>query len=122
MERDEGEAEQIEEAAAQRGGPRFVSMGAATNAQMKGLTRGGAGGAALGIVLALPLAFLPLGMPIAGRLLLVAIVGALAGGTAGAVYFGGRQPELDGETVDADGRPSVGSIPREERNHEHGAA
>ena len=116
MERNQGEAEQLREAATQHAGPRFVSMGAATNAQMKGLVRGGVMGAAIGALLALPLAFLPLGMPLGGRLLLVAIVGALAGGTAGAVYFGGRQPELDGETVDADGRPSVGTIPREQAN------
>jgi hypothetical protein len=36
------------------------------------------------------------------------------------MYFGGRVPELQGETVDADGRPSVGSTPRDPNSDERG--
>jgi hypothetical protein len=112
--RAELEAEQHREAGSQVSGPRYVSMAAATNSQVKGLAGGGGLGALIGALLFLPLAFIEMGgIPVAGRIAIVVIVGALAGGTAGAVYFGGRQPELDGETVDADGRPSVGSTPRD---------
>jgi hypothetical protein len=92
-----------------------------TGAQGRGLLIGSLVGGAIGLVLLLPLGFIPLGgLSLTGRLILCGIVGALAGGTAGAMYLGGRLPELEGETVDADGRPSVGSTPRDPRTDEHG--
>jgi hypothetical protein len=45
-----------------------------------------------GILLALPLAFLPLGLPLWGRIVLTSIVGAIAGGTVG-VIFGAAEAE-----------------------------
>jgi hypothetical protein len=35
-----------------------------------------------------------------------ALVGAFAGATGGAVYWGGRLPELEGEVTSADNSPS----------------
>jgi hypothetical protein len=72
------------------------------------------------LVLLLPVALIPFGFSLTGRLLMCGIIGALAGGTAGALYFGGRMPELEGETVDADGTPSVGTTPRDSRTDERG--
>ncbi|HSH22653.1 MAG TPA: YrzE family protein [Acidimicrobiales bacterium] len=105
------ETEQRREADDSWAGP---AVGAATDAQFKGLLIGSIVGGAIGLVLFLPLALIDLGLPPAGRVLLVAIVGALVGGTAGALYMGGRMPELEGETVDADGQPSRGSTARDE--------
>lgn len=94
---------------------------ASTDGQAKGLVIGSLIGGAIGLVLLLPLAFIPIGgLSLTGRLIVCAIAGALAGGTAGAMYLGGRLPELQGETVDADGRPSVGSTPRDPRSDARG--
>jgi hypothetical protein len=94
---------------------------ASTDGQAKGLVIGSLLGGAIGLALLLPLAFIPIsGLALGGRLIVCAIAGALAGGTAGAMYFGGRVPELQGETVDADGRPSVGSTPRDPNSDERG--
>lgn len=94
---------------------------ASTDGQVKGLVMGSLVGGAIGLALLLPLAFIPIGgLELGGRLIVCAIAGALAGGTAGAMYFGGRVPELQGETVDADGQPSVGSTPRDPRSDARG--
>lgn len=112
------ESEQRAEAGQAWAGP---GVPASTNGQAKGLVTGSALGGAIGLVLLLPLAFIPIdGLALSGRLIVAAIAGALAGGTAGAMYFGGRVPELQGETVDADGRPSVGSTPRDPRSDARG--
>ncbi|HWH33856.1 MAG TPA: hypothetical protein VNT56_00875 [Acidimicrobiales bacterium] len=107
-----GEQEQRREAGqAQGGGPGLPAM---TDGQTKGLLVGSLVGGLIGMALLVPLAFIPVsGLSLPGRLIICAIAGALAGGTAGAMYLGGRVPELEGETVDADGRPSVGSTPRD---------
>lgn len=92
-----------------------------SNAQNKGILVGSLLGGIIGLVVLLPLAFIPIaGFPLVGRLIVCGIVGALAGGTAGVVYFGGRMPELQGETVDAGGRPSRGSTPRDSRTDDRG--
>lgn len=97
-----------------------VGLPASTDAQWKGLVTGSLVGGAIGLVLLLPVAFIPFGLSLVGRLLICGIAGALAGGTAGALYLGGRLPEMEGETVDADGRPSVGSTPRDPRLDDKG--
>ncbi|MGI9119640.1 MAG: hypothetical protein ACR2G7_05880 [Acidimicrobiales bacterium] len=96
-------------------------MPISTGAQGRGMLIGSLIGGAIGLVLLLPLGFIPIsGLSLTGRLVLCAIIGAFAGGTAGAMYLGGRLPELEGETVDADGRPSVGSTLRDPRSDDRG--
>ncbi|MBW3574977.1 MAG: hypothetical protein KY450_08940 [Actinobacteria bacterium] len=104
------ESEQRREADDSWAGP---AVGVASDAQTKGLFVGSIVGGAIGLVLFLPLALIDFGLSTIGRLLLVGIVGALVGGTAGTLYLGGRLPELEGETVDADGEASRGSSPRD---------
>jgi hypothetical protein len=92
-----------------------------TDSMFKGLLFGSIVGGAIGILVFLPVAFIPFGgLAVGWRILVVAIVGALAGGTAGAIYFGGRLPELEGETAEADGRPGVGTTPRDPGTDERG--
>ena len=104
------ESEQHREADDSWAGP---AVGVASDAQAKGLLIGSVVGGAIGLVLFLPLALIDFGLTPLGRVILVGIVGALVGGTAGTLYLGGRMPELEGETVDADGQPSRGSTPRD---------
>lgn len=111
------EGQQRGEAAQAWAGP---GMPASTDAQWKGLVTGSLLGGAIGLVLLLPVAFIPFGFSLVGRLIMCGVIGALAGGTAGALYFGGRMPELEGETVDADGAPSVGTTPADPRTDERG--
>ena len=111
-----GRAQSLESEQRQEAGEAWAGPGvpASSDGQAKGLVVGSLLGGAIGLVLLLPLGFIPVGgLALTGRLILCAIVGALAGGTAGALYFGGRVPELQGETKDADGRPSVGSSMRD---------
>ena len=116
--RAELEAEQQREANQAWAGP---GLGAATDAPAKGLIAGSLLWGAVGAIVLLPFGFIPMGdLPLAGRLLICAIVGALAGGTFGAIYHGGRQSELEGETRDADGRPSVGTTPRDPNTDDKG--
>jgi hypothetical protein len=102
--------EQQDEAAESWVGPGVPTM---TDGQWKGMLIGSVVGGAIGALLFLPLALIPFMEGAALRVLLCVIVGALAGGTAGALYQGGRQPELEGETLDADGRASVGTTLRD---------
>lgn len=84
-----------------------------TPGQWRGMVVGGAVGAIVGVVIALPFAAIPFMDSVGTRILLVVIAGALAGAAAGGVYGGGRAPELEGEVTDADGRPSVGTSLRD---------
>jgi hypothetical protein len=112
------ENEQRGEASQSSAGP---GVPASTDAQAKGLGIGSLVGGAIGLLLFLPLAFIPIaGLSLPGRLLICAIAGALAGGTGGAMYMGGRQPELEGQTVDSDGRPSVGTTLRDPGTNSRG--
>ncbi len=111
------EREQRREAGQSWAGP---GMPAATDAQWKGLLVGSLVGGAIGLVLLLPLALIDFGLSTVGRLLLVGVTGALFGGTAGAMYLGGRLPELEGETLDEDGTPSDGTSIRDSSSDERG--
>jgi hypothetical protein len=71
-----------------------------TTGQWRGMVLGGAVGAVLGALLLLPLAAIPFVSSVAARLVIVACCGALAGAAAGGVFWGGRLPELEGETDD----------------------
>jgi hypothetical protein len=115
---DELRSQQQEEMAQSWTGPGF---GVTTDAQWKGFLVGSLVGGLVGAVLLLPLAFISWGdLELGWRLLIAAVIGALAGGTVGALYLGGRLPELENETMDADGRPQIGSTPRDRRNDERG--
>ena len=110
-------AEQRDEAAGSWVGPGVPAM---TAGQTRGFLFGSLAGGAIGAIVFLPLALIPFMDPAWGRVLLVVIAGALAGGTAGALYFGGREPELEGETIDADGRPSIGTTLRDPHSDRRG--
>jgi hypothetical protein len=109
--------EQQDEAAETWVGP---GAGAMTDGQWKGLLAGSLIGGIIGAVVFLPLALVPFTDNVALRLLVVALAGALAGGTAGALYQGGRQPELEGETLDRDGRGSDGTTLRDPGTDDRG--
>lgn len=104
--------EQREEINGSWAGPGFGPM---SDGQWKGFLIGSLLGGALGLLLLLPFGFLGWGggLALGWRLLVAGLAGALGGGTAGALYLGGRMPELEGETVDAAGRPDIGSSPRD---------
>jgi hypothetical protein len=91
-----------------------------TTGQWKGMLLGGAAGAVIGALLLLPLALVPFMDSGWARVGLVMLAGALAGMAAGGVYWGGRMPELEGETMDADGRPSSGTTLRDPGTDERG--
>jgi hypothetical protein len=88
--------------------------------QWQGMVLGGVLGALIGAVLLLPLALVPFLEPVGARVALVCLTGALAGAVAGGVYWGGRAPELEGETLDVDGRPSSGTTLRNPETDERG--
>ncbi|MGE3618980.1 MAG: hypothetical protein AB7L84_00835 [Acidimicrobiia bacterium] len=91
--------QQRREAADAVGVPGF---GPTTRAQLTGLRRGALLGGLAGVVLFSPLALFAWGGAAPWlRLLVVAVVGLVAGATAGAVYMGGRVPEIERETLDA---------------------
>ena len=104
--------EQREEINGSWAGPGFGPM---SDGQWKGFLIGSLVGGALGVLLLLPFGLLGWGggLALGWRLLVAGLAGALGGGTAGALYLGGRMPELQGETVDAAGRPDIGSSPRD---------
>lgn len=118
VDRDVLRREQQDEAAESWVGP---GLGPMTDAQWKGLVMGSLAGALVGAVLFLPLGLIGWGgLALGWRLAVAALAGALAGGTGMALYLGGRQPELEGETQDVDDRPSVGASPRDPRTDARG--
>lgn len=99
-------------------GPGVPAM---TQPMWRGLLVGSILGGIIGAVLLLPLAFVEMaGVPLWGRMLIVGAIGAVGGGTAGAHYWGGRVPELSGESLDADNTPSVGSTLADPNTDERG--
>jgi hypothetical protein len=91
-----------------------------TTGQWRGMVLGGAAGAVIGALLLLPLALIPFLDPAAARVGLVLLCGAMAGAAAGGVYWGGRAPELEGETMDTDGHPSDGTTLRDAHTDDRG--
>jgi hypothetical protein len=74
------------------------SIGVLTSAQRKGLIIGVLVGGLIGALLLQPLALVHIaGLGPLWRMFTVGIVGALAGGTTGALYLGGHLPEVEGE-------------------------
>ena len=110
-ERERLEHEQLEEA--NESWPVF-GAGPMTDGMAKGFAFGSVVGGVVGMLIALPFAFFLFpGISLGLRLAIFLVAGALAGGTAGAIYFGGRVPELDGELIDSDGRASDGTTLRD---------
>lgn len=99
----------------------WFGLGMLTDAQWKGSVVGIVVGAVVGAVLFLPLALFEWGdLAIGWRLGVAALCGALAGSTAMALYLGGRQPELEGETQDVGRRPSIGTTLRDPHTDDRG--
>ena len=71
-------------------------LGPMTDGRWKGFLFGRLVGGALGLIILLPFGFLSWGgdLVVGGRVLIAGLAGALGGGTAGALCFGGRVPEL----------------------------
>lgn len=110
--------EQFREAEEVGGAPGVPVM---TGPMWKGMMGGGVAGAVVGGVIAAPFAFIPTDYADFGiRLLVIVIVGIVAGATAGSIYFGGRAPELSGESVDNDNTPSAGSSLRDPNSDARG--
>ena len=99
----------------------WFGLGFLTDAQSKGSLAGIVVGAVIGAVLFLPLGLIGwTGLALGWRLAIAALCGALAGSTALAVYLGGREPELEGEVQDVDGRPSIGTTLRDPHSDARG--
>lgn len=99
----------------------WYGLGFLTDAQFKGALIGALVGGVLGAVIILPFgAFGWDGTSLAWRLGIAALSGALAGATGVALYLGGREPELEGETQDVDEGPSVGTTMRDPNTDERG--
>jgi hypothetical protein len=92
----------------------WFGFGQITDAQFKGGIVGLVIGAVVGALILIPLGFIGWGgLALGWRLAIAALCGALGGAAAAAVYLGGRGPELEGETTDADERPSIGTSLRD---------
>ncbi|MDD9371851.1 MAG: hypothetical protein PV358_17155 [Acidimicrobiales bacterium] len=99
----------------------WFGVGFLTDAQLKGGVVGTVAGGLVGALLFLPLGFIGWGgLALGWRMAVAALCGALAGSTALAIYMGGREPELEGETLDVDQRPSDGTTLRDPHSDERG--
>jgi hypothetical protein len=79
-------------------------LAALSPGQATGMIMGLVGGGLIGAVVFMWVGLIPMaGLAVGWRLAICAAIGALAGGTAGTLYWGGRAPELSGEMVDDDG-------------------
>lgn len=94
-----------------------VTLG--TEGQTHGAVFGGLGGAIAGAIIGLlvGLAIFDAGSP---ARVVAPIMGALFGSVIGLVYWGGRTPELENETMTTTGRPSGSSTPRDPGTDERG--
>jgi hypothetical protein len=99
-------------------GPGIPAM---THGQWTGLWVGSLVGGLIGAIVFAAIGLIPFAdIGVGWRVLITAAIGAVTGGTAGALYWGGRLPELTGEMVDDDGRPSVGTTPRNRSTDDRG--
>jgi hypothetical protein len=91
-----------------------VGVGPVTRAMAKGAVLWGAAGAAAGAVIGVLLAVIPFAdLPFPGRAALLGGVGLIAGSTAGFIYGGGRQSELEDDVGN-----QVGPAPLLEKNRD----
>lgn len=96
----------------------MTRTGLGSPAQFKGAAAGWIVGAVLGALIAFAVSFAVVDST-AGRVILT-VVGACAGSAAFFVYWGGRNPELENETMTADGRPGIGTTPRDPGTDDRG--
>jgi hypothetical protein len=82
-----------------------------TRGQVHGALLGGLIGVAAGLVIGLVIGFLAFDADSAGRFVAPAVTTVFAG-WAGIVYWGGRGPEVEGETTTIYGAPEDGSSER----------
>ncbi len=90
----------------------MTKVGLGSPAQFKGASIGWIAGALLGAVVAFGIALALFDADSPARIILP-ITGACAGSAAFFVYWGGRNPELENETMTADGQPGIGTTPRD---------
>jgi hypothetical protein len=90
----------------------MTKVGLGSPAQSKGAMGGWLIGALLGAAVFFLVALVAFDSDSPARLILP-ITGACAGSAAFFVYWGGRTPELENETMTADGRPGIGTTPRD---------
>jgi|SoiMethySBSTD1v2_1073268.scaffolds.fasta_scaffold11252_5 hypothetical protein len=99
----------------------WYGLGVMTDGQLRGGIAGTLVGGLVGALVFLPLGlFSWTGLALGWRLGIAALCGAVAGATAMAIYLGGREPELEGEVQDLDGRPSIGTTRRDPRTDGRG--
>jgi hypothetical protein len=85
-----------------------ASVGVIAGSQAKGALMWGAIGAVSGAVIGALIGLVPFAdLAVGARVGLLAVIGAMAGSAAGAVYGGGRQPEVDGDLRDTSGDVTV---------------
>ncbi|MGK2948626.1 MAG: hypothetical protein ACSLFP_08630 [Acidimicrobiales bacterium] len=96
----------------------MTHTGLGSPAQSKGAALGWIAGAIIGAIIAFAVSFLVVDS-MAGRVVLT-VVGACAGSAAFFVYWGGRNPELENETMTAQGRPGIGTTPRDSGTDDRG--
>jgi len=98
-----------------RGGP---GMPALTKNQWNGLWFGLVLGGVIGAIVFVPVGLIPFSDAAVGwRILITVIIGAFAGGTAGAMYWGGRMPEISGEMDAEAGTATMASHPHLDEPH-----
>ncbi len=90
-----------------------------TEGQTHGAVLGSLGGALVGLLIGLAVGFLVFDAGSPARWV-APLLATLAGSTAGFVYFGGRTPELENETMTAAGEPGIGTTPRDPGTDERG--
>jgi hypothetical protein len=111
------EREQEAETEATLAGPGVMM----TPSMAKGMATGSLIGGLVGAVVLGLIGLIPIvDMAVGWRVLMFAAIGAVAGGTAMAMYMGGRMPELDGEARNSDNSPGVGTTMRDRRTDERG--
>lgn len=90
-----------------------------TEAQAKGATLGAMAFGAAGLVIGLLIGFLAFDGDSPARYV-VPVVVTLFAGWMGLVYWGGRTPELENETLAASGEPQDGTTPRDPGTDDRG--
>jgi hypothetical protein len=104
-----------------------VGPGVMTRAQVHGIFGGGLVFGIIGALIGVPFGFIGWGwdVPLIARIGVTALVGLFAGAAIGAVYWGGRLPELEGELTSESNEPSSGSSfsdpSTDDRGRHHGA-